>query len=65
MRRQRCRTNLAVARGRDVRIRYEVDTAKRITQWCWSGVGVVLETTDGPRQRTFQTSPHRQQNTLL
>ena len=39
-----------------------VDTAQRTH----SGVGVVLETTDGLlRQRTSQTSPHSQQKTLL
>ena len=47
-------TDHAVTRGRDVNLRYEGGHSPRESH---SGVGVVLETTDGPqRQRTFQTS---------
>ena len=56
-------TDHATARGRDVSLRYEGGHSPENRT---NGVGVVLETTDGPqRQRTSQTSPHSQQNTLL
>ena len=55
--------NEPTARGRDVSLRCEGGHSPENRT---NGVRVVLETTDGPqRQRTSQTSPHSQQNTLL
>ena len=52
-------TDHAVTRGRDVSLGKEAGHSPE-------NHTVVLETTDGPqRQRTSQTSPYSQQNTLL